>query len=94
MLYNISQRNFRNDYAFAIANSILNGYSLDIEQSIPWTMLSFYKPISQIDVKGNKLIVRHEDQAHVIPQQNIHVMDKKYLLSDNFNLLVDTLCQN
>lgn len=92
-LYNIAQRNFRNDYAFAIANSIVNGYDLGVDQSIPWTMLSFYKPIKQIEIKNCSLIVRHEDKAHIIPRQNIHVMDKQYLLSDDYNKLVEELCK-
>lgn len=94
MLYNIVPRNFRNDYAFAIANSIINGYDLGIDQSIPWTMLSFDKPIEKIELKNNSLIVRQSNSACVIPQQNIHVMDKQYLLSENFNELVNTICQN
>ena len=30
--------------------------------------------------------------AYVIPKQNIHIMDKEYLLSDNFNNFVKTIC--
>lgn len=94
LLYNIRERNFRNDYAFAIANSILNGYDLAVDQSIPWPMLSIYKPIRNIDIRGNNLVVRHEDKAHVIAQQDLHVMYKPYLNSAAYSNLVDTLCQN
>ena len=92
-LYNIRERNFRNDYAFAIANIIINGYDMNINQSIPWTMLTIDKLISNIEIKNNMLVIRQEEHAHVLPKQNIHVIDKTYLLSDNFNLLVDQICQ-
>ena len=94
LLYNINDQSFRNDYAFAIANSILNGYDLDVDQSIPWTMLSIYKPTNAIDVKNTSLVVRHDDQAYIIPKQDIHVMYKPYLISPAYTQLVDKLCQN
>lgn len=93
-LYNLRERNFRNDYAFAIANNILNGYTMDKSQGVPWTMLTFDRSITNISVLDNKLIVREQEQAHVIPKQNIHVMDKEYLLSDSYKEFVDTICQN
>ena len=92
LLYNIRERNFRNDYAFAIANSIINGYDLDLGNSIPWTMLSIQDPVTKIDVKNHNLIVRLEDKAHVIPKQNVHIMDKQYLLSDEYEQLVEEIC--
>jgi len=92
-LYNLRERNFRNDYAFAIANNILNGYTTDRSQSIPWSMLTLDQPITSIEVKGNMLVVR-EQTAHIISKQNIHVMDKDYLQSSKYIEFVDTICQN
>lgn len=93
-LYNIRERNFRNDYAFTIANVILNGYELNTpENYIPWTMLTIDTDVSAIQKHTEFIIVRHEDKAYMLPKQNIHVMDKKYLESDNFTKLVDTLCR-
>ena len=92
-LYNIRERNFRNDYAFAIANNILSGYTMNTADSVPWTMLTFDKAISQIDIKPNTLIVREQEHAHVIPRQNIHIMDKDYLQSDEYAKFVEQICQ-
>lgn len=92
-LYQLNLRNFRNDYAFAMANLIVNGYDLGIEQSIPTTMLTIDKSISKLEIKDGSIVVRQEQHAHVIPKQNIHIMDKQYLLSDDFNNFVGTLCQ-
>lgn len=91
-LYHIRESNYRNDYAFAIADNIINGYTS--LAGVPWTMLTFEQQISAIEVLEQSLIVREQDRAHVIPQQNIHIMDKDYLTSDNFAKLINTLCQN
>jgi hypothetical protein len=94
-LYNIREGNYRNDYAFAIANNILNGYCIDTANSIPWPMLTIEDRIESIPaVTDNFLHVRLQDRAVVVPRQNIHVMDKQYLLSDEFKQLVEKLCES
>lgn len=91
-LYQIRERNYRNDYAFSIADNIVNGYRSSL--GIPWSMLTIDKPITSIEIKENKLVIRESDQAHVIPIQNLHIIDKDYLISNNFKQLIETLCQN
>jgi hypothetical protein len=90
-LYNIRATNFRNDFAFAVANNIVNGYAQ--ANMIPWSMLTAENPITGIERMNNSLIVREETKAHVIPQQNLHIIDKDYLTSPKFELFVDSLCQ-
>jgi hypothetical protein len=91
-LYNITQQNFRNDYAFAIADNIVNGYSSS--PGIPWTMLTLENVVEKIEVQNNRLIVREKDSAHILPRQSLHVMDKDYLQSGEYDKFVDTICQN
>jgi hypothetical protein len=90
-LYNITATNFRNDFAFAIANNIINGYAQD--NLIPWAMLTAENPVVNIETTTNGLIVREESQAYLIPRQNLHIIDKDYLTSPKFELFVDSLCQ-
>jgi hypothetical protein len=90
-LYNIRERNYRNDYAFAIANNILNGYGLNEDQGIPWTMLTLEQQVQSIHTKGSLLAVHCKDKSLVIPKQNLHVMDKDYLLSKSFDLFVEEM---
>jgi hypothetical protein len=92
-LYQVREHNFRNDYAFAMANNMLNGYTPNQSQGLPWTMLTLDKPISKLEIKQQSLIVREQEKAHIVPRQNIHVMDKAYLLSDNHVKFVDAICQ-
>lgn len=91
-LYQIRLSNFRNDFAFTIADNIINGYTTS--PGIPWTMLTFDKPITNIEINPNSLVVRELEQAHVIPKQSIHIMDKEYLSSNKFTEFVDAVCQN
>ena len=93
-LYNIRERNYRNDYAFAIANTILNGYSLNEHLSIPWPMFTIEKKIERIALDKNLIRIYHNDSAVVVPYNNIHVMDKTYLQSDNFKQIVEAVCES
>jgi hypothetical protein len=92
-LYHMRDRNFRNDYAFTIADNILNGYRPG-EQSIPWSMLTFADVVTSITQKNDLLTVKEREKGYVIPRQNIHVMDKGYLLSDDFADFVESTCAN
>lgn len=93
-LYNIRERNFRNDYAFAIANIVLNGYDLIESQGIPWPMQTINHAIDSIRVNGNKVVLRLKDNNSIItPLMDLHVMDKTYLQNDNFKKLVGDICE-
>lgn len=75
---------YRNDYSFAMADIILNGYTIESYKSIPWSMLTIEDNIKHIEKNSNKLVVRFDQKTTVIAKQNIHVMDKQFLLSKNF----------
>jgi hypothetical protein len=92
-LYHINTSNFRNDYAFAIANHILNGYTKEETHGIPWTMLTIDTKVNTIELQATRLVVRGSDKAALIPRQDIHIIDKDYLTSENYKKFVDTICQ-
>ena len=92
-LYNVREGNFRNDYAFTIANLILNGYTSDAATTIPLPMLTLDKPITNLAMKYHFIIVREESRATLVALQNVHIMDKNYLLTDDFQRFVDNICQ-
>jgi hypothetical protein len=92
-VYNIREGNYRNDYAFAIANNIINGYNSNESQGIPWRMLTVEDKISRIMLTDTQIRVYHEDRAVVLPYQNIHVMDKAYLQSRDFEQAVEVICE-
>lgn len=89
-LFNIKERNYRNDYAFAIADYIVNGYSLCTD-SIPGNMLTVDQSIESIDIDNSKLIIKDQKNSFVLPRMNLHIISKKYLQSDNFNNLLEKL---
>jgi hypothetical protein len=89
-LFNIRERNYRNDYAFAIADYIINGYKIEAS-SIPGTMLTVDQLINSIEINGAKVIIKDTNKSYVIPLMNMHIMSKSYLQSDNFKDLVASL---
>ena len=92
-LYKLDPRNFRNDYAFAIANNVLNGYVRDNKYCIPYTMLTVEFTVSAISTIGSMLAIKNTTAAYVVPVQNLHVIDKQYLLSNTHKEFVDQICQ-
>jgi len=90
VLFNVEQRNFRNDYAFAMADIILNGYALS-EIGIPGSMLTIDQSITSLRLNSDTITVRDADRAYVIPRTNMHVMSKSYLQSENFQEFVHGL---
>lgn len=89
-LFNIRERNYRNDYAFAIADYILNGYTVGT-QSIPGSMLTVDQVIDSISVCGAQMVIKDDKKSYVVPRTNMHIMSKSYLQSDNFKTLIDSL---
>ena len=87
VLFNVEQRNFRNDYAFSMADIILNGYALS-DISIPGSMLTIDQSITALNLNSDTITIRDEDRAYVIPRTNMHVMSKNYLQSENFQEFV------
>jgi hypothetical protein len=88
-LYNINESNFRNDYAFTIADNILNGYCQDPMNYLPWPIVSFCNKVQSIKLKDGKLLIKSDTQAWAMPQQSLHVMSKAYLLSDDCTTLIE-----
>ena len=83
-LFMVDGTSYRNDYAFAMANLILDGYSLNSKNIIPWKMFTVVQEVVRIDANLNdKIIIRLKDFALTLPKHNVHIMDKNFLVSDN-----------
>ena len=67
LLYNIQESNYRNDYAFAMAHYILNGYSLAPKSFAPGYILTITGTLHSITPQANNLVVRTQKigRAHV-----------------------------
>jgi hypothetical protein len=93
-LYHIREKNYRNDYAFAIANNIINGYCTNESQGIPWCMFTIEAPVIGMQLVGEQIRIYHSDVAVVSPKQNIHVQDKQYLQSRDFANFVEAIIES
>jgi len=91
-LFNVNERNYRNDYAFSIADIILNGYNLE-SNTIPGNMLAVDQVIDTIKLLDNSLIIKDSKKSYVVPKMNLHIMSKAYLQSDNFETLINEILE-
>lgn len=89
-LFNAESRIYRNDYAFAMADVILNGFKVS-DISMPGPMLNILQPIESITSKGDQIIIKDKQTAYVVPRMNMHVMGKAYLQSENFSKFINNV---
>jgi hypothetical protein len=87
-LFNAESRSYRNDYAFAMADVILNGFAVS-DVSIPGPMLNILQPVESMTVQGNRIVIKDRQTAYVVPRMNMHVMGKAYLQSENFKEFIN-----
>ena len=87
-LFNVTNRTYRNDYAFAMADVIINGFHISSDFGIPGWMVNVTQTVNSIEAKDNKLIIKDRESAYVIPKMNLHVMSKQYLQSENFDRFI------
>ena len=74
-LYRIDFRNFRNDYAFAMALHQLNGFTKQYFMPSAMAMLPMDTQIVKIDQHG--LTFKHDKFINLISNQDVHVLDKE-----------------
>jgi hypothetical protein len=89
-LFNVDGRNYRNDYTFAMADIILNGYTVG-NKSIPGSILAIDQPVQTIDIIGSHIVVKDKVKSYVLPPTNLHVMSKAYLQSDDCKKFINKL---
>lgn len=86
-LFNVQSRTYRNDYAFAMADVIINGFYID-HKSLP-ALLNIMQPIDSLRAENGKIIVRDKQRAYILPQINLHVLAKKYFETQDFDIFVE-----
>lgn len=91
-LYNTTITNYRNDYAFAIADYVINGYQFEPTTKLPRPLITAEEEITQLSVKNNQIHIAYKDKGFVISKQNLHAMGKKYLQSEDFKQFVEDYC--
>lgn len=82
-LFNTQARNYRNDFAFAMAEIIMSGYQ-PATWHMPTVLIHVNDPVKSLEKRHQQIIVRDQQRAHVLPEVNLHVMAKAYLQSPEF----------
>ena len=87
LLFGITQPTFRNDFAFAMAESILFGNESKLTK-MPFSITTAEQPVTKISINADWMVVRDDQQAHILPRQDLHVMSKQWLQSTEFDKFV------
>lgn len=87
-LFRLPHNTFRNDFAFTIADLVLNGYQLD-QNSLSIAALTINDSILSMKKMDKFINIKTDRYNLVIPNQDIHIMDKKFLLTPEFEEFVN-----
>lgn len=93
LLYNVQEGNYRNDYAFAIAHYILNGFNLAPASFAPFPIHTVTGTITSISASTH-VVLKTPDRGFVLPMQNLHIISKAWLTSPALKELVDQCLDN
>jgi len=73
-LYRITYKNFRNDYAFAIALNQINGHrEYDV---IPDSIATVRADAEIIELKHNGAVIKYKDKIISLQDQDLHFLNK------------------
>lgn len=76
LLFGLVSSRYRNDYAFAMAAEIMK-----VDSTMPFGITTADSAVSDISINEDWMVVRTEQQAHILPRQDLHVMSKAWLQS-------------
>ena len=77
-LYRIKFRNYRNDYAFAIALHQLNGMNA-YKNFIPTPMAMLAHEVDVVEMSDTGIVFKYGKKLGAINNQDVHVMDKEFV---------------
>lgn len=76
-LYRIKFKNYRNDYAFAIALHQLNGH-IQTEDFIPTPMSMLPHEFDVLESDLNSVVYKYNKKINVLTDTDVHVLDKEF----------------
>ena len=78
-MFSVRDRNYRNDYAMAMADLIINAQQTHAGTRMPWSIVTIEHEVTDIDANGDWIVVRGLDRADIFPRRDLHVMSKSWL---------------
>jgi hypothetical protein len=77
-LYRIKYRNYRNDFAFAIALHQLNGFNSH-KNFIPTPMAMLAHEVDVLDMSDKTITFKYNNKVNMVEEQDVHIMDKEFV---------------
>ena len=88
-IFGLVHTEYRNDYAFAMAELIINGHSQAKHTRMPWSLLTIDAAVDKIDIGSDWMVVRHTHGADILPRVDLHVMSKAWLQSSKLDEFIE-----
>ena len=76
-LYRIKYRNYRNDFAFAIALHQLNGFNSH-KNFIPTPMAMLAHEVDVLEMTDTGIVYKYGKKINMTDKQDVHIMDKEF----------------
>jgi len=76
-LYRIKFKNYRNDYAFAIALHQLNG-QISHNEFIPVPMNMLPHEYDVLEINNQSVIFKYNNKVNVLSDMDVHILDKEF----------------
>ena len=77
-LYRIKYRNYRNDFAFAIALHQLNGFNSH-KNFIPTPMAMLAHEVDVLEMTDKTITFKYNNKVNMVEEQDVHIMDKEFV---------------
>ena len=77
-LYRIKYKNYRNDFAFAIALHQLNGFNSH-KNFIPTPMAMLAHEVDVLDMSDKTITFKYNNKVNMVEEQDVHIMDKEFV---------------
>jgi hypothetical protein len=81
LLFNHTELQYRNDFAFAMARVVLDGYTKSVNTSMPLNLITLTEKLNSLEFKDELLLARYDTHADLLPRRDLHIFSKSWLQS-------------
>jgi len=90
-LYQIRVTNFRNDFAFTIADLIINGYNIQSKNVLQHKIFAIDENVKELILNDDMIYMLTDKSGYVIPKITLHFIDKYFLFDEKFDIFCDRI---
>lgn len=89
LLFRHTELQYRNDFAFAMARVVLDGYAKSSSTSMPLNLITLTEKLNSLEFRDQLILARYETHADLLPCRDLHIFSKTWLQSSAFENFVN-----